>query len=210
MEDAMQRMSKFLVLALATTVLAILAYETYEVAAARNVTKEKFAKYEAETANGTKGPSVLSQERQDILVKVQDPRFWSHSGVDWSYPLSTTVTQSVVKKLYFEDFHPGFGKIKQTLIAYFAVAPLSSKNAQLAAFLDVNGFEALSAKWFGKPLQSLSDEEFLSLIATNNTPKIAPGSKENGERVARIKKYLAGKCERRGLSDVWLDQCAAS
>lgn len=205
----MRRYRSYLFSLLSITLLGLISYELYEVISARQVTKEIFARFEAATENGAKGPSALSQERIDILVKVQDPRFWEHTGVDWRFPLATTVTQSIVKKLYFENFHPGFPKIKQTLIAYFAVAPLTSKNAQLAAFLDVNGFEGSSLRWFGKPLQSLDDEEFLSLIATNNTPKIAPGTKENEERVARIKKYLAGQCERHGLADVWLDECGA-
>ncbi|HEY8259669.1 MAG TPA: transglycosylase domain-containing protein, partial [Methylosinus sp.] len=134
--------------------------------------------------------------------------FWSHGGVDWSAPLATTVAQSVVKRLYFEDFEPGFAKIRQTLIAQFAVGPLTSKNAQLAAFIDVNGFDPAARKWFGKPLAELNDEEFLALVATNNNPRdYAPGTSANAERVRRIEKYLAGLCERRGLADVWLESC---
>ncbi|WP_457796737.1 hypothetical protein [Methylocystis sp. S23] len=205
----MRLFAKYLSIGLAVALLSGAFYEAYAVIVARTTTKRLFAKYEAATESGAKPPAALSLERVDILVRVQDPRFWSHRGVDWSAPLATTVTQSVVKKLYFDKFEPGVAKIKQTLIAYFAVGPLASKNAQLAAFIDVNGFESLSAQWFGKPLGELDDGEYLALIATNNTPKIAPGTPENAARVARIRKYLAGQCERRGLADVWLDQCGA-
>jgi monofunctional biosynthetic peptidoglycan transglycosylase len=205
----MRLFTKYLSIGLAVALLGGAFYEAYAVIVARTATKDIFAKYEAETEGGAKAPADLSPERVDILVKVQDPQFWSHRGVDWSAPLATTVTQSVVKKLYFEKFEPGVAKIKQTLIAYFAVGPLASKNAQLAAFIDVNDFEALSARWFGKPLAALDEGEYLALVATNNTPKIAPGTPENAARVARIRKYLAGRCERRGLADVWLDQCGA-
>jgi monofunctional biosynthetic peptidoglycan transglycosylase len=196
--------------ALWTSVLLIsggLGYEAQAVFSARDVTRELFTKYEAATNNGEKPPTALTRERLEQLIKVQDPNFWTHSGVDWSAPLATTVTQSIVKKLYFEKFEPGIAKIKQTLIAQFAVDPLTSKNAQLAAFIDVNGFDGASRKWFGKPLEELDDDQYLSLLATNNTPKVAPGTPENEDRAKRIKNYLAGHCDRHGLADVWLERC---
>ncbi|WP_296706442.1 transglycosylase domain-containing protein [Rhodoblastus sp.] len=203
----MNKSSAFKSLALAGFIIFV-GYEARAVVAARSVTHELFAKYEAATHNGEKSPTALTAERLEKLIKVQDPNFWKHDGVDWSAPLTTTtVTQSIVKKLYFEKFEPGFAKIKQSLIAHFAVDPLTSKNAQLAAFIDVNGFDAASWKWFGKPLEALDDDQYLSLLATNNTPKVAPGTPENADRVRRIKNYLAGQCERRGLADVWLERC---
>jgi monofunctional biosynthetic peptidoglycan transglycosylase len=189
-------------------VVATISYEALSVMRARADTPRLFAPYEAVTDNGEKLPAGLSSERIETLLKVQDPDFWSHGGVDWSAPLATTVAQSVVKRLYFEDFEPGFAKIRQTLIAQFAVGPLTSKNAQLAAFIDVNGFDPAARKWFGKPLAELNDEEFLALVATYNNPRdYAPGTPANAERVRRIEKYLAGLCERRGLADVWLESC---
>jgi hypothetical protein len=195
-------------LGLASFGLAVfISYEIYEVVTARGATRALFARYEQETENGATPPAALGPERSAVLIKVQDPNFWSHHGVDLEAPLATTVTQSIVKKLYFDDFKAGFAKIEQSLIAYFAVTPLTSKNAQLAAFLDVNDFEGRAQKWFGKSLEALDDQEFLAVLATNNSPKIAPGTPENADRVARIQKFLAGGCERRGLADVWLDAC---
>ncbi|HMK88970.1 MAG TPA: hypothetical protein VK446_04960 [Methylocystis sp.] len=206
----MRSLVKYIFLTLAAALIGGAAYETYAVIVARQTTKQLFSKYETATDNGARPPSALSPEKLEILVKVQDPNFWSHGGVDWRAPLATTVTQSIVKKLYFKKFGPGIEKIEQTLVAYFAVGPLASKNAQLAAFIDMNGFDALSWRWFGKPLDALEGDDYLALIATNNTTKFAPGTKENAERVARIKRYLAGACERRDLADVWLDRCAPS
>jgi membrane carboxypeptidase/penicillin-binding protein PbpC len=186
-------------------------FEAYEVIKARAATPELYARYEQQTDHGAHLPDALTPERGAILVKVQDPDFWSHHGVDPGAPLTTTtVTQSTVKKLYFSDFKKGFPKIEQSLIAYFAVAPQVSKNAELAAFLDVNDFEGRAQKWFGKSLAALDDEQFIAVIATNNDPRQAPGTKENAERVTRIKNYLAGRCERRGLADVWLDACGVA
>lgn len=203
------RFGRVLAVGAGALVAGTIAYEAISVAFARAETSRLFASYEAVTDNGAKPPAELSDERIDTLLKVQDPDFWTREdGVDWSAPLATTVAQSVVKKLYFEDFKPGIAKIRQTLIAQFAVGPLASKNAQLAAFIDVNGFDASARKWFGKPLAELTDDEFLSLVATSNNPRdYAPGTPANAERVRRIEKYLAGLCERRGLADVWLESC---
>ncbi|WP_024881105.1 transglycosylase domain-containing protein [Methylosinus sp. LW3] len=205
-----KRKTFFVVVAVAVAAfLGLFGYEAVSVALARVATPEIFARYEAATDNGATLPAGLSSERVETLLAVQDPSFWTHGGVDWSAPLTaTTVTQSVVKRLYFENFQKGFSKIRQTLIAQFAVGPLTSKNAQLAAFIDVNGLEPAAQKWFGKKLAELDDDEFLSLVATNNNPKdYAPGTQANAERVRRIEKYLAGLCERRGFSDVWLESC---
>jgi monofunctional biosynthetic peptidoglycan transglycosylase len=190
--------------------IAGVCYEAFSVVVARRDTPKLFARYEAATENGAKPPAQLSQERIDALIRVQDPNFWTHHGVDWSAPLATTVTQSIVKRLYFETFEPGIAKIKQTLIAQFAVGAMTSKNAQLAAFIEVNGLDASARKWFGKPLEALDDDQYLSLLATNNSPsRLAPGTAANAERVQRIKKYLAGRCKRGGLADVWLENCGA-
>ena len=191
------------------SLFAGVCYEAFSVVMARHDTRRLFAPYEAATENGAQPPAHLSKERIDALIKVQDPNFWTHHGVDWNAPLATTITQSIVKKLYFEKFQPGVAKIKQTLIAEFAVGAMTSKNAQLAAFIEVNGLDASARKWFDKPLEALDDEQYLSLLATNNTPRIAPGTTENVERVQRIKNYLAGRCERRSLADVWLENCGA-
>ncbi|PWB94025.1 transglycosylase domain-containing protein [Methylosinus sporium] len=210
MADFKRRIIPAILIAAAAASLGLVGYEAVSVALARSETPEIFARYEAATDNGAKLPAGLSSERIETLIKVQDPSFWTHGGVDWSAPLTTTtVTQSVVKRLYFENFQKGFAKIRQTLIAQFAVGPLTSKNAQLAAFIDVNGWEPAAQKWFGKRLAALNDDEFLALVATNNSPKDhAPGTPANAERVRRIEKYLAGLCERRGFSDVWLENCA--
>jgi monofunctional glycosyltransferase len=209
MANAKLLLAKKAFLVIILLLLSGVAYEIYAVVIARHITRELFAKYETATENGVKSPATLSSDRVSMLIKVQDPNFWSHRGVDWSAPLATTVTQSVVKKLYFKKFEPGIAKIEQTLIAQFAVGSLTSKNAQLAAFIDVNGLDPAARAWFGKPLEALDDDQYLSLLATNNTPRVAPGTTENRERMGRIKKYLAGQCERRGLADVWLDQCGS-
>lgn len=206
-------------LVLAAFVLFI-GYEAYAVFAARSATAELFTPYEHPANSGLLTIEKLPPRRMDALIKVQDPDFWTHRGIDSGRPLTTTtVTQSIVKQLYFDEFHSGFAKIKQTLIARFAVDPLTTKRAQLTAFINlvglgetdgrkIHGFEAGARAWFSKPFDELSEAQFLSLLAMLNKPNaLTPGSPENIERVGRIQKYLSGDCERRSFSDVTLEGC---
>lgn len=64
-----------------------------------------------------------------MLLKVQDPKFYHHKGVDTTTPGTgvTTLSQGLVKIFYFDEFSPGIKKIKQTLIARFAFDPLTPK-----------------------------------------------------------------------------------
>jgi hypothetical protein len=50
----------------------------------------------------------LSKRQKEILIKVQDPGFYGHNGIDLSTPGAglTTITQAIVKKLYFDGFKP--------------------------------------------------------------------------------------------------------
>jgi hypothetical protein len=60
-------------------------------------------------------------------------------------------------------------------------------------------------------------ETFAVVAARGDTPRLFAAyerptgarSTASKERVARIEKYLAGSCQRRGLLDVWLDAYAA-
>ncbi|MEB4592552.1 transglycosylase domain-containing protein [Candidatus Thiothrix sp. Deng01] len=86
-------------------------------------------------------PAALSPERRAMLLAVEDPAFLAHHGVDLTTPGAgmTTITQGLVKLLYFpEGFHPGIAKIRQTLIAQYALDALTSKNTQLLLFLNMS------------------------------------------------------------------------
>ena len=57
----------------------------------------------------------------DMLLRVDDPRFYHHPGVDMMTPGGglTTITQGLVKAYFFNGFRPGFlriNKIRQSLI----------------------------------------------------------------------------------------------
>lgn len=171
------------------------------------------------------GPPI-SRELQvswiEALLRVEDPGFRMHRGVDFSTPGQgwTTITQALTKRLYFDSFTPGFAKIEQSLIARFVLDPAISKDEQLDLFLslayfgDANGrpvigFRNAAQVYHGKALGELSRDEFIALVAMLPAPnELAPGAAANAERVARIERLLDNECAPRDWRDVWLSDCA--
>jgi membrane carboxypeptidase/penicillin-binding protein len=165
--------------------------------------------------------------RLEWLLKVQDPDFYHHPGVDWWTAGAgyTTMTQGLVKRLFYPSgFKPGFlrwRKIQQTIIAV-AFNSRVSKNEQLRLFVNlaylgtrngraIVGFSQAAQEYFGKNFQILTDEEYLSLVAVlvspqRYSPAIHPAA--NQERVTRIHRLLAGTCNPNGLTDVEYVGCA--
>lgn len=159
--------------------------------------------------------SDLSPRQIEILLKVEDPRFFEHGGVDLSTPGAgiTTITQALVKHLYFEKFTPGIAKLKQTAIAEFALDPLMAKNDQLRLFINTaylgpksNGFSQASETFFGKPFADLTEDEYISLVAMLVAPAtfdVKRYPERNRERVERIKQVVRGEYIPRGLFDIF-------
>lgn len=165
----------------------------------------------------------LTAEQKDILLTVEDPAFFAHRGVDFSSPGQgmATITQALVKRLYFEEFHPGLAKIEQSLIAVFVLNRRFTKEEQLTVFLNqaylgeqngqpVLGFAEASRAYFGKPFHALTMDEFIGLvgmlIAPNTLrPDLHPEAHQ--QRVQRIKLLLAGGCQPKGVFDPWYREC---
>ena len=168
------------------------------------------------------GGAGLGETRLRWLLLVQDPGFFEHSGVDLTTPGAgiTTVTQSLAKRLAFDEFYPGLGKIRQTGYA-IGLERYLTKEQIIALFLDtvsmgrgpdgwMTGFHRASIDVFGAPAAAISDDEFVSLLAV----MIAPGRfdlREPGEdlriRIVRIRRLIAGDCTPEDNGDVWLDGC---
>lgn len=195
--------------------LALLAFEGYRVLDAARTLEARMAPLTAPTAS-------LSAWQLDAVVRVQDPSFRRHRGIEWPSPLTTTtITQSLVKRLYFEDFRPGFQKLEQTLIAAFVVDPRVSKEMQLQAFTQtayfghrsgrsVIGFEDAARSWFGTSLQELPRDQFLTLLAMLPSPDtLMPGSAQSAVRVGRIRRLLASQCIHTRIADIQLEKCSA-
>jgi membrane carboxypeptidase/penicillin-binding protein len=199
--------------------IAAAIYEAYAVAIAYQKLSQEFAPYVSVSPKDM----GLSQKRRDILVNIQDPTFLVHSGIEWPSPLTTTtITQSLVKKLFFKKFTKGFKKIEQTLIARFVVNPNISKETQLVAFMStayfgekdgkqLYGFDQGARSWFNKSLSELNDDEYLSLLAMLPAPNLLkPNTEASRERVRRIKQVLSGECVYKHVSQISLAQCSDS
>lgn len=170
-----------------------------------------------------RGSDSLSKERLRILLLVQDPGFYSHSGVDLTTPGAgiTTLTQSLSKRLAFENFTPGIGKIRQTGYA-LGLDSVLTKDQQIALFLEtlgmgaspegwVTGFHKASEVFFGAAPSEISLEQYYALVAVLIAPsqlKLSEPDEKLQERVERIERLAAGSCEPTSLTDVWLEGCA--
>lgn len=166
----------------------------------------------------------LSPEQKEILLQVEDPGFYSHHGIDVTSPGQgmTTITQALVKLLYFDPFRPGFAKIEQSLIARFVLDRHLSKDQQLALFINhayfgaqhgrqLHGFADASQAYFGKPFGELNRDDYIGLVGMLIGPNEVRPDKTGpyNERVARIKALLAGKCRPAGVFDPLYSGCAA-
>jgi len=166
---------------------------------------------------------ALSGPRQAMLLKVEDPTFWTNRGIDLSSPGAgmTTLSQGLGKRIFFNDFEPGLAKGELMALTRFALYPKVEKRRTLQAFLAsayfgthqgraVTGFADGAETWFGKPLSKLSDDEFVELEAMLLAPdSLKPGRDDAGraERARRIKRLLANACRPTGLRDVRLEGC---
>ena len=172
-----------------------------------------------------RGASGLGPERMEQLLQVQDPGFWIHAGIDLMTPGAgiTTVTQSLAKRVGFEDFRPGLRKIRQSGYALGLERRLSKRQI-IALFLDtvemgrgpngwMTGFYDAGEAVFGRSVARLDDRKFLSLVAVMISPArfdLRLNDPALAERVGRIERLISGRCTPNGLSDVWLEDCAWS
>jgi membrane peptidoglycan carboxypeptidase len=164
--------------------------------------------------------SDLSLHRRSVLLAVEDPAFFRHHGVDLETPGAgmTTITQGLVKLLYFPGgFKQGIAKVRQTLIAQYALDALVSKDEQLELLLNmaymgsrdgkpVHGFAEAAQSHFGKDFRALSDAEFQSLVAMLIAPNhLSPGTHAHAERMRHIDAYLSGAYRPTSVLDVEYD-----
>jgi membrane carboxypeptidase/penicillin-binding protein len=207
----------------AATLLLFIGFESFAVLRARARTPAILAAH----AHPVTTLEQLGRRRLAILLRVEDPGFFRHRGVDYSTPGqgATTLTQALVKRLYFDGgFRPGFAKIEQGLIARFVFDPATSKRRQLELFLDlasfgtqhgrpVIGFAEAARTFYGRRVAALDERQFISLVAMLIAPNALDPVRhkaENDARVARIEALVAGRCRPRGVMDVRYPDCANS
>lgn len=171
-----------------------------------------------------RGGAALGAPYLAIVLAVEDPNFAGHGGLDFSTAGAgaTTITQSASKRLAFEKFRPGIGKIRQTGYALGLERELS-KDQILALWLDtlemgsgpdgwMVGFFTASDKVFGRMPAQLNEAEFIRLVAVLIAPAsydLRNGDPELEERAGRIKRLVSGQCAPQGHGDVWLEGCAS-
>lgn len=170
-----------------------------------------------------RGTLTLSQAQINDLLAIEDPGFYAHKGID-SHTLgggATTLTQAIVKKLYFKKFVKGPAKMKQTLIARYAVNSLVEKDTQIEVFIkiaylgrckgqQVYGFSDAADCYFNKNLAKLSQAQYRGLVAMLIAPnKFNPQSHPDAyaERLGRVKHILNGICKPQNHRDVYYQNC---
>ncbi|WP_082817861.1 transglycosylase domain-containing protein [Thalassospira sp. MCCC 1A02491] len=168
------------------------------------------------------GPEALGSERLKWLLAIEDPDFYGHNGIDvfTAGAGKTTLTQSLAKRLAFDDFRPGIGKIRQTGYALGLEQELT-KEQILSLFLKTAemgngpngwmvGFFEASQVLYGYAPGSITRDEFLRLVAVLIAPSRLHLLKPNDElidRVERIDKLLRNECSPKANKDVWLSEC---
>ncbi|HHN67126.1 MAG TPA: glycosyl transferase [Thermopetrobacter sp.] len=217
----MKRFIKILGVVIVVATLSIFGYGAKGYLDVIKRGEELRARADALIAAG-RGPDSLGEERLRVLLLVQDPGFHRHSGIDLATPGAglTTLAQSVAKRLAFDHFRPGIGKIRQTGFALGLSRELS-KDQLIALFLRtaemgnsaqgwVTGFHKASEVFFNKPVGKLADEEFYALVAVLIAPgKLRLSMPDNAlkTRVRRIARLARGVCKPLSLTDVWLRGC---
>lgn len=166
----------------------------------------------------------LAPERLDMLLAIEDPTFFKNDGIDLDTAGAgmTTLAQGLGKRIFFGRFQPGIRKIELMVLTKFALIPTVPRGDILRASLAsaylghdadgaIIGFADAAQRYYGKPLDTLTDREWLSLVALLPAPnKLDPvrHPEENAERVDRMERLLAGECQPDGLRDVMLVGCA--
>ena len=167
-------------------------------------------------------PQDLPPAYIEALLRVEDPRFLAHHGLDLSTPGAgmTTITQGLAKFLYFDDFRPGLRKLPQSLFAIGLDARVA-KDELLTLFLNrvylgtvedraVHGFDEAARVYFGRSATELDRAQWLSLVAMCVGPDafcVAAAPERNHELVTRIERLLAGQCRPTGWRDVYYEAC---
>ena len=169
------------------------------------------------------GVNQSGGNRSSFIIQVEDPNFLNHNGVDFSTAGagSTTITQSLAKRLAFSNFKSGYQKIRQTGYAIGLESKLEKdeifilflNTAQMGRFPTgwIEGFHRAAKLYYRKNTAELSDEEFIELVSVLIAPselRLDQESPKRNERVARIRKLLDNECAPLDHDDVWLEGCA--
>jgi membrane carboxypeptidase/penicillin-binding protein len=142
---------------------------------------------------------LLTKHQTDILLRIEDPTFFHHAGLDVSRGQGlTTITSSLARDVFLsgKELTGPRGSFQSFYIAVFACCKKIdlgrdvmalvlnrhlSKEQQLRLFVTtvymgrhdrkaVTGFEAAASVYLDKNLSDLSTEEFVNLVAMIKSP----------------------------------------
>ena len=158
---------------------------------------------------------LLNLEQKNILLKIEDPTFYEHVGLDISQGQGlTTITSSLARNIFlfgdrlsgikggFQSFYRGvfkcckkvdLGRDVMALVLHRSL----SKDQQLQLFASsaymggnkgtqLRGLPAAASSYFGKQLPNLSDVEFITLVAMLKSPNYFHPSKGAVQLKARV------------------------
>ncbi len=219
-----RRKTRLLLLVIVLLLLIILTYSAFIAGKAYSDTPRVLARAVAANRDGLRLPE-FSDDYQQILLRVEDPNFYNHHGVDFTTPGAgwTTITQGIVKVYFYDGFTPGvfrYRKLEQSLIAWVFNHRVD-KRTQLAIFInsvyfgehegkEVIGFRSAARSYFQKDFSQLTRDEYISLVAMIVAPNkysVATHPDDNHQRVTRIEHLLNGKCQPTGFADVYYEAC---
>lgn len=176
------------------TVAAVALYCVVVGAWARLSVAELVANYP-----GNPNPVELRRDYVQMMLKVEDPTFYRHSGIDISKGQGkTTLTSAIAREIFLfgadlkglkggaQSFYrvvfTGFKKIDlgRDMMAIILNQYLS-KNEQLKFFVSnvymgslngrqIRGLEQAARVYFSKPLSAISNHEMITLIAMMKAP----------------------------------------
>ncbi len=168
------------------------------------------------------GWSALTPRQQDIVLAVEDPRFFRHPGLDPITPGvgPTTITQDLADVLAPGEAPPGLSELRRAILA-FEIHRAIPKPAQLTLFLNTAGMGAKDGRWltgydaaarayFEAPVTGLSDAQFINLAARPLNPSFysrLDGTAPLAARVRRITRLAAGACAPASPQDVEYPAC---
>jgi monofunctional glycosyltransferase len=222
-QSASGGLARTLGLVLAVAVALLAGYESWRVMSARAGVETVFSAFESSPALQVR-PADVGERHLAMLLAVRDPDFESHHGLALfgAGARLATISQDLAKSLFPSPLPPGFARLEQGLIAWAAIDPSISKERQLTAYLNLTGFDQVDGHpvqgfgeaarvYFDKPVADLDDDQFLALVAMWPKPgmvNLRTRPEANADRVARLRRLLAGTCQQRTLSDWRLRDCA--
>jgi monofunctional biosynthetic peptidoglycan transglycosylase len=136
--------------------------------------------------------SRVSRHLVHAVIAAEDQKFFGHEGIDWEAIKKSaefnrkkgrlarggsTITQQLVKNLFFTTHRSFTRKIREVMVAYWLEGELT-KGRILELYLNViewgdgiYGCEAAALRYYGRPASSLDEEEAAGLAAMIPNPR---------------------------------------